>query len=173
MKIQAALITSNSPYAEVRAVVDNHDDPTLPVSTIRAWLIGILFACCISFINSFFDVRLPSITVIATVPQLLAYPVGKFCERVLPDVGFTLFGVRHSLNPGPFNKKEHMLITIMSNVAKSVPYTNYIIWIQVLPQFFDQAWASNGLYQILIVRLFHSLPLSFLLFSSFLSFCSR
>ena len=56
MKIQAALITTNSPYAEVRAVVDNHDDPTLPVSTLRAWAIGILFSCCISFINSFFDV---------------------------------------------------------------------------------------------------------------------
>ncbi|KAL2257875.1 hypothetical protein VTK26DRAFT_9059 [Humicola hyalothermophila] len=150
MKIQAALITNNSPYAEVRAVVDNHDDASLPASTIRAWGMGIFFACCISFINSFFDVRLPSIYVVSTVPQLLAYPLGKFLERVLPDWGFTLFGVRHSLNPGPFNKKEHMLITIMSNVAKSVPYTNYIIWIQVLPQYFNQPWAINVGYQILI-----------------------
>ncbi|GAB1314622.1 hypothetical protein MFIFM68171_04832 [Madurella fahalii] len=150
MKIQAALITNNSPYAEVRAVVDNHDDPNMPASTLRAWGIGIFFACGISFINSFFDVRLPSIYVIATVPQLLAYPAGKFLERVLPDVGFTLFGVRHSLNPGPFSKKEHMLITIMSNVAKSVPYTNYIIWIQVLPQYFNQPWAKNVGYQIMI-----------------------
>lgn len=109
MKIQAALITNNSPYAEVRAVVDNHDDPNLPASTIRAWIMGIFFACCISFINSFFDVRLPTISVSSTVPQLLAYPVGKALERWLPDVGFTLFGVRHSLNPGPFNKKEHMV----------------------------------------------------------------
>ena len=150
MKIQAALITNNSPYAEVRSVVDNHDDPTLPVSTIPAWAMGIFFACCIAFINSFFDVRLPSIYVIATVPQLLAYPLGKFLERVLPDAGFTLFGVRHSLNLGPFNKKEHMLITIMSNVAKSAPYTNYIVWIQVLPRFFNQPWAINLGYQVLI-----------------------
>ncbi|KAK4173098.1 putative oligopeptide transporter [Triangularia setosa] len=150
MKIQAALITNNSPYAEVRAVVDNHDDPNLPVSTIRAWAMGIFFACCLAFINSFFDIRLPNIFVGSTVPQLLAYPVGKFLERVLPDKGFTLFGVRHSLNPGPFNKKEHMLITIMSNVAKSTPYTNYIVWIQVLPQFFNQAWANNVAYQLLI-----------------------
>jgi OPT family small oligopeptide transporter len=150
MKTQAALITNNSPYAEVRSVVDNHDDPSLPVSTIRAWVIGTFFACCISFVNSFFDVRLPSITVISTVPQLLAYPMGKLFERLLPDVGITLFGVRHSLNPGPFNKKEHMLITIMSNVAKSVPYTNYIAWIQVLPQFFNQTWAVSVGYQVLI-----------------------
>lgn len=150
MKIQAVLITTNSPYAEVRAVVDNHDDPTLPVSTLRAWAMGIFFACCISFINSFFDVRLPSIFVTSTVPQLLAYPLGKFLERSLPDKGFTLFGVRHSLNPGPFNKKEHMLITIMSNVAKSTPYTNYIVWIQYLPRYFNQPYAISVTYQLLI-----------------------
>ncbi|KAK4122087.1 OPT-domain-containing protein [Parathielavia appendiculata] len=150
IKIQAALIINNSPYAEVRSVVDNHNDPSMPVSTIRAWAMGILFACCVSFVNAFFDVRLPYIYVIATVPQLLAYPFGKFLERVLPEVGFTLFGIRHSLNPGPFNKKEHMLVTIMSNVAKSVPYTNYIIWIQVLPQYFNQPWAINVGYQTLI-----------------------
>ncbi|KAM7192183.1 OPT oligopeptide transporter domain containing protein [Rhypophila sp. PSN 637] len=150
MKIQAAIITSNSPYAEVRAVVDNHDDPTLPVSTIRAWVIGIFFSCCISFINAFFEIRLPGIWVEAAVPQLLAYPVGRLCARVLPDKGFTLFGVRHSLNPGPFNKKEHMLITIMSNVSPGVPYTNHIVWIQFLPKYFHQEWASNLGYQILI-----------------------
>jgi OPT family small oligopeptide transporter len=150
MKIEAALITNNSPYAEVRSVVDNHDDPSMPASTLRAWAIGIFFACIISFINSFFDVRLPSIYVSTTVPQLLAYPVGKFLERTLPDWGFTLFGVRHSLNPGPFNKKEHMLITIMSNVAKSTPYTNYIVWIQFLPRYFNQPWAISVGYQILI-----------------------
>lgn len=150
MKIEAALITNNSPYAEVRAVVDNHDDPTLPVSTIRAWVMGIFFACCISFINSFFDIRFPGIYVIATVPQLLAYPMGKFLEKVLPDWGFTFWGVRHSLNPGPFNRKEHMLITIMSNIAKSTPYTNYIVWIQYLPTYFDQPWAISVGYQLLI-----------------------
>lgn len=30
MKIEAALITNDSPYAEVRAVVSNTDDPTIP-----------------------------------------------------------------------------------------------------------------------------------------------
>jgi hypothetical protein len=36
MKLEAALITVNSPYAEVRAVVDNHDDVDIPCGTIRA-----------------------------------------------------------------------------------------------------------------------------------------
>lgn len=30
VKIETALITNNSPYAEVRAVVDNTDDPSAP-----------------------------------------------------------------------------------------------------------------------------------------------
>jgi len=38
MKTEAALITGNSPYAEVRAVVDNTDDVNTPSSTIRAWV---------------------------------------------------------------------------------------------------------------------------------------
>ena len=43
--------------------------------------------------------------------------MGLLAARVLPDWGFTMFGSRHSLNPGAFNKKEHMLITIMANVG--------------------------------------------------------
>lgn len=150
MKIQAALITNNSPYAEVRAVVDNHDDPTMPCSTIRAWVLGIFFSGAIAFINGFFGIRQPSISVTSNVPQLLAYPLGKLWEKTLPDVGFTLWGVRHSLNPGPFNKKEHMLITLMASIAKSTPYTHYLVWIQFLPQFFNQKWAINFGYQITI-----------------------
>ncbi len=51
MKIEAALITNNSPYAEVRAVVDNKDDPSLPCSSIRAWVIGVFFSVILAFIN--------------------------------------------------------------------------------------------------------------------------
>lgn len=100
MKTEAALITSNSPYAEVRAVVENTDDPSTPSSTIRAWVIGLTFVCILAFTNQMFSIRQPSITVQANVAQLIAYPVGKAAEAWLPDVGFTLFGVRHSLNPG-------------------------------------------------------------------------
>lgn len=150
MFIEAALIENHSPYAEVRAVVDNKDDPTLPSSTIRTWVIGILFVVAGAFINQLFSIRQPSITVGANVAQLLAYPVGKFCERVLPDKGFTLFGSRHSLNPGPFNKKEHMMITIMATVGFSTPYTGNIILTQYLPQYFNQSYAAQFSYQILL-----------------------
>ncbi|UNI15963.1 hypothetical protein JDV02_002444 [Purpureocillium takamizusanense] len=150
MKLEAALVTSNSPYAEVRAVVSNKDDPKTPCSTIRSWTIGLFFSLLLAFINQLFDIRQPAIRVMANVAQLLAYPIGKAAENWLPDKGFTLFGIRHSLNPGPFSKKEHMLITIMANVAYNTPYTNYIIWVQYLPQYFDQPYASHFAYQLLI-----------------------
>ncbi|KAF7536611.1 hypothetical protein G7Z17_g13018 [Cylindrodendrum hubeiense] len=150
MKLEAALITNNSPYAEVRAVVGNKDDVSIPCSTIRSWAIGLAFSVLLAFTNQLFDIRQPAIRIMANVAQLLAYPIGKGCERWLPDTGFTFLGVRHSLNPGPFSKKEHMLITIMANVAYNTPYTNYIIWVQYLPQYFDQPYASHFAYQILI-----------------------
>ncbi|KAF6790334.1 opt oligopeptide transporter [Colletotrichum sojae] len=149
-KVVVSLLTTNSPYAEVRAVVDPHDDPSLPVSTIRAWVIGLAFVVFIAFINQLFSVRQPSISLRAEVVQLLAYPVGKAAERFLPDVGFTLFGVRHSLNPGPFNKKEHMLISIMANVGKTSPSSRYIIFTQWLDQYFGQKYAQSFGYQILL-----------------------
>ncbi len=127
MKVEAALITNNSPYAEVRAVVDNHDDPSIPSSTVRAWVIGIGFSVLLGFVNQLFSIRQPSITVMANVAQLLSYPIGKAWEKTVPDWGVTVSGSRISLNPGRFSKKEHMLITIMT------PYTANIIWTQFLP----------------------------------------
>src|SRR6478735_6640068 len=109
MKLEAALITNNSPYAEVRAVVENKDDTSIPSSTIRSWAIGLIFSMLLAFTNQLFDIRQPAIRIMANVAQLLSYPIGKGFERWLPDYGITLFGVRHSLTPAPFSKKEHML----------------------------------------------------------------
>ena len=61
----------NSPYAEVRAVVDNHDDPNLPAYTFRSWVIGTIFVAACGFINQFFCIRYPKIGVGSEVSQLL------------------------------------------------------------------------------------------------------
>ena len=132
-------------------MVDNHDDPMMPASTFRAWFIGTIFVAagyvdhhCIlpsrlalwrtyidqtyhrAFINQFFSIRQPGITVSANVAQLLAFPAGKLLEAILPSRQFTTFGYTWSLNPGRFNLKEHMVITIMANVGFSTPYTGYV-----------------------------------------------
>lgn len=80
------------------------------------------FVILVSFVNQLFSVRQPSIRLQAPVIQLLSYPVGKAAERWLPDA--RIFG--HSLNPGVFNKKEHMLISIMAAVGTGLPHSRYI-----------------------------------------------
>jgi len=37
------ILEDDSPYPEVRSAVANTDDPNIPVSTLRAWVIGELF----------------------------------------------------------------------------------------------------------------------------------
>ncbi|KAL1969891.1 hypothetical protein VTN77DRAFT_7400 [Rasamsonia byssochlamydoides] len=111
------LLLNDSPYPEVRAVVDNTDDPNTPVNTFRAWTLGILFVIIGTGLDQFFSLRQPGIVVYSVVAQLLSYPCGTFLAWALPTKTWTILGYRFSLNPGPFNQKEHMLITIMSNVA--------------------------------------------------------
>ncbi|RKU43923.1 hypothetical protein DL546_000685 [Coniochaeta pulveracea] len=149
-KIEVALLTSNSPYAEVRAVVEPMDDTDLPCGTIRAWVIGLGFVVLAAFVTQLFSLRQPSISIGASVVQLLAFPLGKAAERFLPDVGFTLFGVRHSLNPGKFNRKEHMLISIMASVGTTLPSSRNIIYVQWMEKYFNQPYAGSFAYQILL-----------------------
>ncbi|KAJ6496101.1 OPT-domain-containing protein [Mycena sanguinolenta] len=149
LKIEAAMTVINSPYAEVRAVVDNHDDVRTPANTFRTWVIGTVLVVAGAFINQFFSIRYPSIGVGVNVAQIIAVPLAKLME-LLPTTEFVTFGYAWSLNPGPFNPKEHMLITIMANVGFITPYTSNIIWIQYLPLYFNQSWAIGFGYQILV-----------------------
>ena len=64
----------NSPYAEVRAVVDTHDDPNIAASTFRSWAIGTLFVVAGGFINQFYSIQYPGIVVGSNVVQLLCIP---------------------------------------------------------------------------------------------------
>ncbi|KAJ6599741.1 OPT-domain-containing protein [Mycena vulgaris] len=149
LKVEAAMMVINSPYAEVRAVVDNHDDTSVPASTFRTWVIGTLFVGVGAFLNQFFSIRYPGIGVGPNVAQILAVPFAKLME-LLPTTEYTTFGYTWTLNPGPFNPKEHMLITIMANVGFGTPYTDNIIWVQYLPRYFDQPWALGFGYQIMV-----------------------
>ncbi|KAF5006554.1 hypothetical protein FDECE_7080 [Fusarium decemcellulare] len=148
MKTEVALLTMNSPYPEVRAVVSNKDDPSLPAGTIRAWVIGLIFVIVQSFVNQLFSVRQPAIRLQAPVIQLLSFPLGKAWERWLPVGEFTLFGSKHRLNPGHFNQKEHMLISIMANVSTSLPHSRYIIFTSWLEKYFDMPFAADFGFQV-------------------------
>ena len=117
----------DSPYPEVRASVSNTDDPDMPASTARMWILG-MFLCLIAIsLNTFFNFRYPSPSLTPLVILLIAYPCGKFLAAVLPirtyQLPSWLGGMRFSLNPGPFNVKEHVLIFIMSNISAAPSYS--------------------------------------------------
>ncbi|CAG7853661.1 Glutathione transporter 1 [Serendipita indica DSM 11827] len=117
----------DSPYPEVRASVSNTDDTEMPAATIRMWVLG-MFLCLIAIsLNTFFNFRFPSPTLTPLVILLIAYPCGRFLAAVLPirtyQLPAWLGGARFSLNPGPFNVKEHVLIFIMSNISAAPSFS--------------------------------------------------
>ena len=59
----ALILEDDSPYPKVRSAVANTDDPSMPCSTIRAWVIGFIFAIVMSGLNQFFFFRYPSVTI--------------------------------------------------------------------------------------------------------------
>ncbi|KAG2142311.1 OPT oligopeptide transporter protein-domain-containing protein [Suillus bovinus] len=121
-----AVNEEDSPFPEVRASVSNIDDPEMPSMTLRMWVIGLVLCMTASAMNLFFNFRQPAPSVSPLALLLVCYPIGKFCAFVLPITTYRLprylGSYEFSLNPGPWNIKEHVLVYIMANVAISAPY---------------------------------------------------
>ncbi|KAF9046946.1 OPT oligopeptide transporter [Hymenopellis radicata] len=113
-----------SPYPEVRSAVANTDDPDMPASTLRVWVIGLIWAIILPGINQFFLFRYPSVFVGGIVAQLMTFPIGRAVARFTPR--WKIFGI--SLNPSPFTVKEHVLIT--ASVGAESAYATDIIAVQ-------------------------------------------
>ncbi|KAF8151800.1 OPT oligopeptide transporter [Crassisporium funariophilum] len=139
----AGVLEDDSPYPEVRSAVANTDDPTIPVSTLRSWTLGLIWAIIIPGLNQFFFFRYPSVTVTGIVAQLLIFPLGRAWASFLPNV--TIFGV--AINPGPFTIKEHVLATIMASVGAGSAYATDIVAVQRV--FYNQNY--NFGYQWMVV----------------------
>jgi OPT family small oligopeptide transporter len=143
------LSENNSPYAEVRAIVDPTDDSSLPVGTFRVFLLGTFFTIAGTAIQQFFTLRMPNIGISTAVVQILSQPIGVLLARILPTrrIGFRSW--RWSLNPGPFNQKEHILIAMMANVSfggnSTGAYITKIIQVLTLDQFFGEKILSNSI----------------------------
>ncbi len=128
---QAKADEEDSPYAEVRAAVRNYDED-MPCNTIRAWVIGMSLIFLGASMNTLFSLRNPSIGLGALIAQIIAWPMGHGWAKVMPKRQFTTFGLKWSLNPGPFNIKEHAIIVVMASVSFSVAYATDIILAQVV-----------------------------------------
>ncbi|KAH0838829.1 OPT oligopeptide transporter protein-domain-containing protein [Lanmaoa asiatica] len=105
---QTSEFDDDSPYPEVRSAVANTDDPSIPVMTLRTWVLGLAWSVIISGVNQFLFFRYPSVPVVTVVAQLISYPLGSLWGSCMPRK--RIFGI--SLNPGPFSIKEHVLITV-------------------------------------------------------------
>lgn len=51
--------------------------------------------------------------------QIAVLPIGKFMAATLPTKEYNFVGWRFTLNPGPFNMKEHVIIAISANCGVS------------------------------------------------------
>lgn len=114
-KAQADFV-EDSPYIEVRAAVKNTDGEE-PACTVRAWVLGLSFVTVASGLNMFLSMRSPAINFPNIVVLLLVYPVGNMWAKFAPTRQFRTFGLQWTLNTGPFNIKEHAVITVMAGIS--------------------------------------------------------
>ena len=156
-----AVNEEESLFPEVRVSVSNIDDPEMPVLTLRMWFIGLLLCIIAGYVlssdlpavhinvpssmNVFFYFRQPAPSVPPLALVITSYPLGRFLAFILPTTPYRLprwlGGMKFSLNPGPWNIKEHVLVYIMANVSISIPYAlNFIIVAQVDYNFKIDYW---------------------------------
>ncbi|XP_048543125.1 oligopeptide transporter 7-like isoform X1 [Triticum urartu] len=118
----------NSPIEQVALTVPVGDDPDTPVLTFRMWVLGVLSCAVLSFLNQFFWYRKEPLTVTAISAQVAVVPLGRLMAAALPERPF-LRGTHYefTLNPGPFNVKEHVLITIFANAGAGTVYAIHVV----------------------------------------------
>ncbi|KAH9812148.1 putative oligopeptide transporter [Melampsora americana] len=152
VRAELKLAKENSPYPEVRACVEPFDDPSTPVMTFRMWTIGLFLVILGTGLNQFFAPRQPSIGLSVTFAQLVSFPLGCLFARVLPKRVFRIAGYSFTLNPGPFNMKEHMLISIMANASFGGAYATDIIAVLKIKRFYNNPTLADNLgFQMTLV----------------------
>jgi OPT family small oligopeptide transporter len=113
-------VPNASEYVEAAVRVEDGGEPA---NTLRAWILGLFFVTITGGVNMLLSMRSPAVSIPAVVTQLLAYPVGCFWARIMPARKFNTYGVVWSLNPGPFNIKEHTVVTLMASVTYGYAYS--------------------------------------------------
>ncbi|KAL5972429.1 hypothetical protein ACLOJK_041683 [Asimina triloba] len=110
---------NDCPIEQVRLTVPADDDPTLPMLTFRTWALGIMSCATLCFLNQFFSYRQNVLSISSVTAQILVLPIGRLMAATLPTkpikVPMTKWTV--VMNPGPFNVKEHVMITIFANAG--------------------------------------------------------
>ncbi|ERN13350.1 hypothetical protein AMTR_s00041p00119560 [Amborella trichopoda] len=117
----------NSPVEQVALTVPTTDDTTVPTLTFRTWFLGSLLCVLLSFLNQFFWFLTEPLSITSISAQIAVVPLGHLMAIVLPTWPFfKRTSWEFTLNPGPFNVKEHVLITI-SRIRGPDPFTQFIL----------------------------------------------
>ncbi|KAG5550964.1 hypothetical protein RHGRI_009399 [Rhododendron griersonianum] len=122
---------NDNPIEEVRLTVPITDDPSQAALTFRTWVLGLSSCITLAFVNQFFGYRENQIAVTSVSAQIITLPLGKLMAATLPTRRFSVPLTKWSftLNPGPFNLKEHVLITIFASCGSGGVYAVGIITI--------------------------------------------
>ena len=113
------------------------------MNTFRVWFLGFILILTTTYAvifrylrctdhpfhraaNCYFAFRYPSTTFTPQIILLLAHPMGKICAAIFPYTTYKLprwlGGLTFSLNPCPWNVKEHTLLYMMGNAAALPPF---------------------------------------------------
>ncbi|CAG8652084.1 3835_t:CDS:10 [Cetraspora pellucida] len=126
----------NSPIPMVAAAVSVKDDPSLPCTTFRFWILSTVFTSLGAAVSEFYYFRSNGGGYSIFFVLLVSYIVGRWMASVLPVDEFKFYKWKFTLNPGPFNVKEHVLIAVAAGAGGGSAYGTDIIAIQDL--FYNQ-----------------------------------
>ncbi|KAK9990167.1 hypothetical protein SO802_025152 [Lithocarpus litseifolius] len=120
--------TEKSPIEQVALTVPTTDDPSLPCFTFRTWILGSLACVVLSFLNQFFWYRKEPLSLTSISAQIAVVPLGHLMASTITErVFFRGRKFEFNLNPGPFNVKEHVLITIFANSGAGNVFSIYLV----------------------------------------------
>jgi len=95
------------------------------------WVLGLTSCVLLAFLNQFFAYRDFPVSITSVSAQIAVLPLGRFMAATLPTKIWRFPGTNwhFTLNPGPFNMKEHVLITIFASAGSAGVYAVGIITI--------------------------------------------
>ncbi|PVU89859.1 hypothetical protein BB561_005141 [Smittium simulii] len=122
----------NSPIDIVASTVNLNDYPNLQCLTLRFWIASTSLSILLPLLLQYSYFNGTKITIMFAFVQIISFTFGKLLELILPDKIIEIFGYSFSLNPGTFNHKEHMLISVAvfagCGSQSSIDFFNRYYW---------------------------------------------
>ncbi|KAJ5105173.1 hypothetical protein NUU61_002520 [Penicillium alfredii] len=116
---------------QVRQLINLNDDPDLPTITFRYFVLSAFFVIPGAFLSQMSYFRTTTAPYSVFFVQIACHYAGHFLARVLPAWVIRLPGKRYAfnLNPGPWNIKEHVLVTLTaaSGATYNIGYTPIVL----------------------------------------------